>query len=77
MSGSEFTVHHVLAGAYAGKDLRQRVLLAHASIDGGDTAICGRVKDGNLCDFIVDVEVNCAACIRKIKKMGLIRRKRN
>jgi hypothetical protein len=54
------TIHQVLAGAYRGRDLARRPMLTHASADGGDTALCGRVA--NLCDLAVAGPPTCKMC---------------
>jgi hypothetical protein len=59
-----YTVHFVLAGAYRGKRRDLKTTLTHASLDDGDTAVCGQVQAGNLCD-IVGTELTCPACRRK------------
>jgi hypothetical protein len=56
------TVHAVLAGAYRGKDIAARALLTHASSDGGETAICSRVKEGSLCDLVEANPPTCQYC---------------
>ena len=56
------TVHEVLAGAYRGKDNEERTRLTHASQDGGDTALCGRVQPGSLCDLILTTPPTCKRC---------------
>jgi hypothetical protein len=63
------TVHGVLAAAYPGKS-RAKLdgpLLTHASADGGDTAMCGRVKPGHLCDVVEAGEPTCKHCARKLE----------
>lgn len=60
-----FTVHYVLAGAYRGKDLEERALLAHVSEDGGLTALCRKVKADHLCDEAVDDMPSCPECLRR------------
>jgi hypothetical protein len=63
------TVHGVLAGAYRGHNWRGvdvRVFLTHASADGGETALCGRVKAGSLCDQQVKGAPTCPVCARKV-----------
>jgi hypothetical protein len=58
-----YTVHGVLAGAYRGKDISARALLLHASSDGGQTALCGKVKEWSLCDMEEDGPPTCARCL--------------
>ncbi len=65
------TVHGVLAGAYAARGRGQSkievgTLLTHASADGGDTALCGRVREGSLCDLELDTAPTCPVCARKL-----------
>lgn len=56
------TVHLVLAGAYKGRSVSHRALLSHASIDGGRTALCRRVKEDALCDLVEAGEPTCPTC---------------
>jgi hypothetical protein len=65
------TVHGVLAGAYAARGRGQThigsgPLLTHASADGGDTAMCGRVSEGSLCDEVLDTAPTCPVCARRL-----------
>ena len=62
-----YTIHAVLAAAYKGKRAALDTLLTHASTDGGLTAVCGKVKADNLCDF-EESELTCKACIRKVRQ---------
>lgn len=64
---ASMTVHEVLAGAYRGKRARFDALLTHASTDGGSTAVCGGVAEGNLCDQIVPGPPTCKACERRFR----------
>lgn len=66
MSG--FTVHAVLAGAYKGKRADLKATLNHASSDFGLTAVCGKVKEGSLCEDDLGLELTCPACIRETTK---------
>lgn len=66
-----YTAHDVLAGAYRGRNLNARALLTHASIDDGDSALCGRT--GNLCDVASGV-VNCPECLARIARRNLTAR---
>jgi hypothetical protein len=59
------TVHGVLGGAYRGKAAKLDKLLTDASSDGGSTAICGHVADGNLCDAEVPGPPTCSRCARR------------
>lgn len=59
------TVHSVLAGAYRGCRTKLDVMLTHASNDGGSTAVCGKVADGNLCDVEEPGPPTCKACARQ------------
>lgn len=64
----KFTVHGVLAGAYAGRNSSLASVLNHYSVDNGETALCKRVKPGNLADIYAleeGAEVTCEACIAK------------
>lgn len=58
-----YTVHPVLAGAYRGG---RKALLSHASVDGGLTAVCRRVKEYNLCDLQLDELPTCPECLVRI-----------
>ena len=69
MSSRPYTIHGVLAGAYAGKVPKLDRTLTHASLDRGDTAICGRVRPGNLCD-LEEPELTCPTCIRKVARLS-------
>lgn len=64
------TVHGVLAGAYKGKITNQRSLLTHASIDGGVTALCKRVKADSLCDFEEAGPATCEICAKRAAKIA-------
>lgn len=72
----QITIHAVLAGAYKGKRASLKATLIHASCDGGDNALCGSVKQGNLCDEYgtePNTPVTCPTCIRwvtAIQKAG-------
>lgn len=66
-----YTVHGVLAANYRGKALSKRVLLTHASLDQGSTAICKRVKDGELAEA-EDGEPTCLRCISGVKLLQKI-----
>lgn len=57
------TIHGVLAGAY--RTGLERTLLTHASADDGRTALCGKVKEYNLCDEALDEAPTCTTCARK------------
>jgi hypothetical protein len=59
------TYHGVLAGAYKGKRADLESLKVHASRDGGETALCGKVKEGNLCD-LEEPAATCPACLKKM-----------
>lgn len=62
------TVHGVLAGAYrAGLSA---TYLTHASIDGGETAICRKVKAGNLCDVVEPGTPTCPTCVGKLARLS-------
>lgn len=69
-----YTVHGVLAGAYKGKDIGERVLLQHASQDESHTALCKRVKPDMLCDYAEETEVTCPECLARIARRGLTRK---
>jgi len=66
----EVTVHGVLVGAYQNSRGRRPAdvskALTHASADGGETAICGRVKAGNLCDLVEPGPPTCQRCAAAI-----------
>lgn len=61
-----YTTHGVLAGAYKGRDISKRKTHTHASADEGDTAVCGKVLPGDLCDLVEDGEPTCPVCRRRI-----------
>jgi hypothetical protein len=58
----KFTVHAVLAGAYRGKRTNLKAMLTHASL-GGDSAVCGRVAEGSLCDLEEVGPPTCKSCL--------------
>jgi hypothetical protein len=60
------TVHGVLAGAYRGRRAKLDALLTHASTDGGSTALCRGVSDGNLCDAEEPGPPTCPRCISRL-----------
>ncbi len=63
---NSITVHGVLAGAYKGT---ARTFLTHASIDGGVTALCKRVKEDALCDQLEDGPPTCPTCAARASKV--------
>jgi hypothetical protein len=65
MTNAKVTVHGVLAGAYRGNRAKLDALLTHASVDGGSTALCGNVAEGNLCDAIEPEPPSCKRCFRR------------
>ncbi len=69
-TATKYTVHGVLAGAYAGRGRKGEIgsgpLLTHASADGGDTAVCGRVSEGSLCDVEEEGAPTCPVCARRL-----------
>lgn len=69
-----YTVHGVLAGAYA-RNVSTVKLLRHASQDRSHTSVCKRVKTDNLCDWAedADVSVTCPVCLQRIESRGLTR----
>lgn len=67
-----YTVHAVLAGCYKGRNRKAGEMLTHASL-GDDTAICGRVQEGGLCD-LEEAELTCPVCIKKVARLGLARK---
>lgn len=68
-----YTAHYVLAGAYRGRDLVERLLRVHASLDESYTALCRTVRTGALCDEPVDDAVTCPVCLARIARRGLVR----
>jgi hypothetical protein len=71
---TKFTVHGVLAGAYAGKNPSLASTLTHASTDGGNSAICGnRVKEGSLCDLEEEGAPTCPRCAVKLAKLAKVK----
>lgn len=56
------TLHAVLASRYHG---RAATGLVHASDDGGETALCGRVRRDSLCDVAPKgaTEPTCTRCV--------------
>jgi hypothetical protein len=65
---TQITVHGVLAGAYKGGRLSLKATLTHASRDGGDTAICGKVKEYSLCDLEEEGPPSCPVCAKRATK---------
>ena len=63
----KYTVHGVLAAAYKGKDLGERALLTHVSLDDGDTVLCKRVK--HICDYAEPGEPTCVTCQARLAKL--------
>lgn len=63
------TFHAVLAGAYKGKRANLKILLNHASLDDGETALCGKVQEGSLCDM-PETEATCPACLKKLARIA-------
>jgi hypothetical protein len=63
----KYTVHGVLAAAYKGKDIDDRALLTHASLDEGDTTLCKRVK--HICDLVETGEPTCVTCQARLAKL--------
>ncbi len=72
MNTNTITTHDVLAGAYKGKRLSLAACLTHASVDGGRTVLCGKIKSDSICD-VGEVEITCPACKAKAAKIALIR----
>jgi hypothetical protein len=70
---THYTVHGVLAGAYA-RDISATKLLTHASQDESATSVCKRVREGNLCDMSEDGPVTCPVCLQRIASRGLTRK---
>lgn len=64
-----WTVHEVLAGAYRGKRKNLKALLTHASPDGGNTAACDGVAEGNLCDVQLETPPTCKRCLALFGKL--------
>lgn len=59
------TVHAVLAAAYGSNNPTAAQFargVTHASCDGGHTALCGRVRAGNLCDDPEPAPPTCPRC---------------
>ena len=59
-----YTVHGVLAGAYAARN--PLAMLTHASVNDGATALCNRVRIANLCDLQEEGPPSCPHCLRVI-----------
>lgn len=72
MNAIQITWHGVLAGAYKGKSASLKTTLYHASKDGGETSLCGKVKPNSLAD---EAETQsggtCAACRRLSLRMHM------
>lgn len=69
MEKMNITVHAVLAGAYkTGIDNAKRLLL-HASIDGGRTTLCKKVKADRLCDIREEGRPTCEICETRMAKL--------
>lgn len=62
------TIHAVLAGAYKSFNTAKS-LLTHASIDGGLTALCKRVKEDSLCDVEETGPATCPTCAKRAAKL--------
>lgn len=63
-----YTSHGVLAAAYTNQNSPQ--LLVHASIDGGEHAVCARVRPGHLADDLGE-PLSCPHCSRIVEKFGM------
>ena len=61
----KITRHAVLAGAYKGRDIDDRTLLDHYSVDNGHTALCSRAK--HLAD-VASEDPNGPMCVRCVMK---------
>lgn len=71
-----YTIHGVLAGAYRGKDVADRTLLTHASLDNGETSLCARVRRHGLFDEALDPQetsTTCSQCKRALSRRGLLK----
>jgi hypothetical protein len=74
MAGT-YTIHGVLAGAYKGRQ-NERATLYHASVNGGETSLCNKIKNYRLADTLsIDFRnppsVDCPECVRRILRRGL------
>jgi hypothetical protein len=66
---TSYTVHGVLAGAYAGRNPKLASTLTHLSADEGNSPLCKRVKVDSLCDQIEEGAPTCPACARLAAKL--------
>lgn len=65
----KYTVHGVLAGAYAGKNPKLESTLTHLSVAGEMTALCKRVKPDSLCDEEEPGAPTCPRCAKLAAKL--------
>lgn len=65
MSAKNVTIHAVLAGAYQGGRKNLEALAYHASIDGGDTALCGQTNLADEFATPAGAAVTCKRCISR------------
>jgi len=68
-TNTRYGVYGLLAGAYKGGRKSLKATLTHASTDGGNTALCGKVQEYNLCPDYEVAELTCPACTRKLAKL--------
>lgn len=69
MTSPELTFHSVLAGAFGRNPTAAQLArsVVHASRDGGETALCKRVKPGHLCDLLEDGPPTCPTCLKRLE----------
>lgn len=64
-----YEVRGVLAGAYRGKDVEDRVLLRHALLPDEEKTLCRRVLEERLCDVDEPEEPTCAVCLERLERL--------
>lgn len=70
-----YEVRAVLAGAYRGKDVGQRMLLLHVLLideqdHEADTTLCGRVDNENLSDLPMNTPPTCPLCVKRLARLS-------
>ncbi len=71
MTNTVITVHGVLAGAYLNRGKSNpRTMLSHASINDGETSLCGKIKDYRLADISDEPVVTCDACLTRMWRLA-------
>jgi hypothetical protein len=69
--GTRYSVQHVLAGAYRGRDISERALLSHAVIQGEDKTLCRRLGTDRLPGYDEDDSdvPTCETCAERLARI--------